>query len=78
MASCNAVHDLPVPGWARLADGLCKSFDARADGYVRAEGVFAFAAKELARAEVDGDEVLAVIRVKPLPGLYTPLTNPSM
>ncbi|MFI5825023.1 ACP S-malonyltransferase [Streptomyces rishiriensis] len=43
-------------------DGRCKTFDARADGYVRGEGVAAVLLKPLARAEADGDHIRAVIR----------------
>ncbi|MDG4752671.1 SDR family NAD(P)-dependent oxidoreductase [Micromonospora sp. WMMD718] len=42
-------------------DGRCKSFDARADGYVRGEGVGALVLKPLSRALADGDHVHAVI-----------------
>ena len=43
-------------------DGLCKAFDARADGIVRGEGCGAVVLKTLGRAQADGDRVLAVIR----------------
>ncbi len=42
-------------------DGRCKSFDHRADGYVRGEGVGALLVKPLSRAREDGDRVRALI-----------------
>ncbi|MDR3537910.1 MAG: beta-ketoacyl synthase N-terminal-like domain-containing protein [Acetobacteraceae bacterium] len=43
-------------------DGRCKVFDEAANGYVRGEGCGIAILKTLARAEADGDRVLAVIR----------------
>ena len=43
-------------------DGRCKTFDARADGFVRGEGCGVVVIKRLADAEADDDRVLAVIR----------------
>ena len=49
--------------WGLMApDGRCKTFDARADGFVRSEGCGMLVLKRLAVAIADGDPVLAVIR----------------
>lgn len=43
-------------------DDRCKTFDSRADGYVRGEGVGAVLLKSLPAARADGDYIHAVIR----------------
>ncbi len=43
-------------------DGLCKTFDASADGYVRSEGAGLVVLKRLSDAIKDKDNILAVIR----------------
>lgn len=59
--------------------GLCHSFDAQADGYVRGEGVGAVFIKRLADALADGDEILATIRGTAVNhgGRATSLTAPN-
>ena len=48
--------------WGMMApDGRCKTFDARADGFVRGEGCGIIALKRLSDARIAGDRVLALI-----------------
>ncbi|MFJ9843656.1 amino acid adenylation domain-containing protein [Kitasatospora sp. NPDC101155] len=60
-------------------EGRCRTFDSRADGYVRGEGVGAVLLKPGGRARQDGDAVHAVIKaaVAGHGGRTTSLTAPS-
>nr|ALD82521.1 polyketide synthase [Nannocystis sp. MB1016] len=59
--------------------GRCRTFDARADGYVRGEGGGMIVLKTLARALADGDRIRAVIRGSAVnnDGASNGLTAPS-
>jgi acyl transferase domain-containing protein len=60
-------------------DGRCKSFDARADGYVPSEGCGLVVVKRLSDALADGDRIYAVIRGSAInqDGRTNSLTAPS-
>ena len=60
-------------------DGKCKTFDKRANGYVRGEGSGAIFIKSLAAAEADGNHIYAVIKAtaENHGGRVTTLTAPN-
>lgn len=43
-------------------EGRCRTFDTRANGYVRGEGVGSILLKPLSKAQADGDHIYAVIK----------------
>src|SRR5262245_54697572 len=61
-------------------DGRCKSFDSRANGYVRSEGVGVVVLKPLSRARADGDRIRAIICATAVnqDGRTTTITVPSL
>jgi len=69
MALAGGVNLILSPVWSlafskfgfMAADGRCKTFDARADGYVRGEGCGVVVLKRLDDAIADGDRILATI-----------------
>lgn len=60
-------------------DSRCYSFDARANGYARGEGVVALVVKPLREALTDGDVIRAVVRAtgSNQDGRTAGLTQPS-
>jgi acyl transferase domain-containing protein len=60
-------------------DSVCYSFDSRANGYSRGEGIIAFVLKPVSIAIQDGDTIRAVIRATGVnqDGRTPGLTQPS-
>lgn len=60
---CSPTHFVSFSKTGMLSpDGLCRTFDDRANGYVRAEGAALALLKPLAQACRDGDHIYGVIR----------------
>ncbi|KAK3685289.1 putative polyketide synthase [Podospora appendiculata] len=70
---CDSALGVLSPG------GMCKSFDASADGYVRGEAVNAVYVKKLSDAMRDGDPIRGVIRATAInfDGKTSGISNPS-
>ena len=68
VAGCNLMlnpetNSIPLSNAGFLGpDGICYSFDHRANGYARGEGTAVLALKPLSKAIQDGDTIRAVIR----------------
>ncbi|WP_027183248.1 hybrid non-ribosomal peptide synthetase/type I polyketide synthase [Desulfovibrio inopinatus] len=72
-------HRMMSSAGVMATDGRCKTFDASADGYVRAEGGGVLVLKNLDDALTDGDRILGVIRGTGIThdGRSNGLTSPS-
>ena len=87
MAICGGVNAILTPDvtitFSRASmlspDGRCKTFDARANGYVRGEGAGIVVLKPVAQAIADGDRIHGVIRATAVnqDGRTTTITVPS-
>lgn len=86
-AVAGGVHLMLIPGTTVAVSqagmmspqGLCKTFDEGADGYVRAEGCGVVMLKDLRKAQEDGDRIYAVIKGSSVnqDGLTNGLTAPN-
>ncbi|MEP7121035.1 MAG: type I polyketide synthase [Byssovorax sp.] len=72
--------NLAVETQALSPDGRCKTFDSRANGYVRSEGCGIVVLKRLSDAQRDGDPIRALIRGWAVnqDGRSTGLTTPNV
>ncbi|KAI1083471.1 PKSKA1 [Whalleya microplaca] len=72
-------EEIGMMNMTQSASGKCHSFDAKADGYVKSEGVNAIYLKRLDDAIRDGDPIRAVIRGTAVgaSGRTAGLANPS-
>ncbi|MGO9463278.1 MAG: SDR family NAD(P)-dependent oxidoreductase [Isosphaeraceae bacterium] len=87
LALAGGVHVLLTPGpylgFSKLAmlsaDGRCKAFDARANGFVRSEGAGVVLLKPLSQAIADRDRIYAMVRGSAInqDGRTSGLTVPS-
>ena len=60
---CSPIHFISFSKTGMLSpDGSCKTFDERANGYVRGEGAAMLLIKPLANAVRDNDRIVAVLR----------------
>ncbi|NEQ76569.1 MAG: SDR family NAD(P)-dependent oxidoreductase [Okeania sp. SIO2C9] len=70
LALVGGVHIMTSPwmsvaysqGGFMAADGRCKTFDAKADGYVRSEGAGLVVLKPLSQAVANGDQIYALVK----------------
>lgn len=76
----SAVSELTAKTGALAPDGRCKSFDSRANGYVRGEGCGVIILKRLSDAQRDGDAILGIVRGSAVnqDGRSTGLTTPNV